>query len=48
MAVSRNAAFIKTYEDAVVVFRVLIKCLSFNKVLDNITSNETLPDEIAE
>ena len=48
MAVPRNAILIKPYENTVVVFRVFIKCLSFNEVIDNITRDETLLCEIAE
>ena len=48
MAVSRNAAFIKTDKNAVMVFRVLVKCFNVDEMLDYITRYETLPCKIAE
>ena len=48
MTVSRNAAFIKTYEDTAMVFRVFVKRLSFNELFDDFSRYETFLCEIAE
>ena len=48
MTMLRNTILIKPDKNAVMVFRVLVKCLSFNEVIDNITRDETFLCEVAE